>query len=202
MPTVSTFSNGQVLTSSALTQDDLNKLLQTLALSILGIDPATDPKAYSKVRVAWKGVPAWRITDDICSIKTTEKESEYNLIRDRKIAADTSAAVTVIDTYQRDWQAVFVLYGPTSFDHARLIKSALLSDGMHDTLAASTLYLIPELTATKRAPEFFQGQWWDRSDTTATFSEGVTESLVVDSIASAELLLYSERGLAADLTIS
>jgi hypothetical protein len=67
MPNSTTFPNGQTLVSSALSQNDLNKILQALTLQIFAIDPTTDPLAYSKVRVAWQGQPGWALSDDVCS---------------------------------------------------------------------------------------------------------------------------------------
>jgi hypothetical protein len=108
--------------------------------------------------------------------------------------------VQLIDTWTRIWQATFSLYGPNGFDRARLLKSAMTLDFTHDTLLASNLIVVPEFTATTRAPELFEGQWWDRSDVRLKLYELVTETLVVPSMASVETKFYTEHGLLADIT--
>ncbi len=197
-----TFSNGQTLVSSALAQGDLNAIVQTLTLGVLGINPATDALAYSKVRIGWIAQPAWAITDDVCSITATEQDADYNRILDRRYAWNDSASVRQNDTYTRVWQVKWVFYGPNGFDHARLLKSSMRLDFTHDTLLASNLTLTGNIPATMRAPELFEGQWWDRSDVKLSFYELVTESLVVNSIASVEIKVYNKTGLVDDLTVS
>ncbi len=155
MPSTYTFPDGSVLTSSAFAPGDVSQALQALVVGILGLNPANDPLAYSKVRVGWNAQPGFALTDDICSIRATEADDEYNRIRDRQVAPNNSTGVYLTDTFTRVWQAHLTLYGPNSFDHARLIKSALLLDWTHDTLAASNLYLVTYLPATRRVPELF-----------------------------------------------
>jgi hypothetical protein len=198
----STFPDGSVLTSSALAPGDLNQIVQSLVIQILGINPATDAKAYSKVRIGWIAQPAFGITDDVCTILCTESDDEYDRIRDRQVQPNTSGSVYLADTFTRVWQARLTLYGPNSFDHARLIKSALTLDWTHDALAASNLYLVTGLPATQRVPELFEGQWWERSDMEFKLNEQISESLTCAAIASSEVVLYSERGEQADLVIS
>ena len=201
---VVTFPNGQSLLSGALTPAALSALLQTLTCQMLGLNPTsnTDP-AYAKVRLGWptQGQPAWAITDDVCFLRVTEEDDPYNQIRDRKFLALSPTSFQTIDTYTRAWRVNWACYGPTGFDNARLLKSALLGwDFAHDSLAGANLYLVPALPATTRAPELFQGQWWERADFSARLYELVTETVNVDSISTAEVLLYNATGLMADLT--
>lgn len=199
MPTTSTFRNGLTLVSSALTQDEMNKLLQTLTLNVLGIDPDADPLAYSKVRIAWKTQPGFERGVDIVSIRATEKDGDYNRIRDRKYADTELGSVRQTDTYTRIWEVAWGFYGPNGFDRARLLKSAMALDFTHDLLLASKVALVTKYPATTRAPELFEGEWWERCDLKLTFYELITEQLVVNSITSAEVLVYNERGLVADI---
>lgn len=168
---------------------------------MLGINPSSDPLAYSKVRLEWPtgGQPAFAITDDVAFLRTTEEDDQYNRIRDRQVTPHDSASLTTTDTYTRVWRVDWTCYGPTSFDNARLLKSGMLLDFSHGALAASNLYLVTDIPATTRAPELFQGQWWDRSDVHLRLNELVTETTTVASIATAEVRLYTVSGLVADL---
>ena len=202
--TVTTFPNGQTLTSHAMSPLQLNMTLQTLTCQMLGLDPANDPTCYSKVRLEWPsgGQPGWKISEDICFLRVTEEEDAYSHIRDRKLVTIDGQTISSIDTYTRVWRVSWALYGPSSFDHARLMRSGLLTaDFPHDTLAAQGLYLITDMAATTRAPELFQGQWWDRTDLSCKLNELVTETLTVPSIASADVLIYNHSGEVAEVDI-
>lgn len=168
---------------------------------MLGIDPANDPAAYSKVRLDWptQGQPAWAITDDVVFLRISERESDYAKIRDVEIIARDAASVTQQFTYTRAWSVSWVLYGPNSFDRATLLKSSLLLDYAHDLLAAANLYATGTLGTTKRAPELFAAQWWERSDLEIYLNEAITETTGINSIGSAEIILDNVRGVVADL---
>lgn len=202
MPSSYTFPNGQTLSSSALAPADISQTIQALVVQIFGINPATDPLAYSKVRIGWILQPAFSITDDVCSIFVTERSDPYSKIRDLSISPGATGFVTQTFSYTRVWDVIFTLYGPNSFDHARLIKSALLIDWTHDTLAASNLYLLTELAETRRIPEFFQSQPFERCDLTIALNEAVTETVSIDTLLSAEVIVDSSRGVEADVTIT
>lgn len=193
---ITIFPNGQVLTSMAITPQALSSLLQTLTCQMLGIDPSSDPLAYSKVRLGWPeaGQPSWGINDDVCFLKVTEEDDPYNRVRDRTFGTQ-SGSFGSTDTYTRVWRIAWSLYGPNSFDNARLIKSALFAaDFAHDTLAANSMYLVSDVPATRRAPEKFQNQWWDRSDLDIRLNELITESLTLNSISTAQVLVYTDNG--------
>ena len=205
MPTATThFPNGDTLTTTALTPPALHLVLQPLTCRRLGRSPETHPLAYSKVRLDWPtgGQPAWGINDDVCFLKVSEEDDPYNRIRDRRLTPNDAVSVTTTITYTRVWRVSWSFYGPTSFDAARLVKSALLNlDFPADTLQAANLSLVTDLAATTRNPEKFQGQWWERTDLTAKLNELVTETLTVAIIASAEVMVATESGPVADFTI-
>jgi hypothetical protein len=197
--TTSTFTNGESLVSTALTDDDVTKILQSLTLNILGIDPASDVDAYKKVRVGWKAQPAPKRTDDTVSIRVSESDSPNNKQRDRKFLPNDVGSIQQVDTFMRFWECLWSFYGPNGFDHARLLKSALRLTFTRYTLLASQLSFVPRFGATLRAPELFEGAWWERSDVKLVLTELVTETLVINTIASIEVLLFNERGQVADI---
>jgi hypothetical protein len=185
-----------------LTPSSLGVILQPLVCQMLGIDVSTDPLAYSKVRLGWQtlGQPGWGVSDDVCTIQATEEDDKYNRIRDLEYTAASSTSFTKTFIYTRVWRVAFSFYGPTGFDNARTLKSALLStDAIRYALAASALYVVSDMPATVRAPELFQGQWWERSDFSVRMNEQVTETQTVSAIASVEVLTYTVAGLEADV---
>jgi hypothetical protein len=184
-----TFQNGQTLTSSALTQTQIENAFQVLTTNILG--QGTDPD--SAVRVSWPtgGAPGWEITDDVVFLKATVSDDRVNRSRDRSNANPIDGSLTETVTYIRVWKIDFLLYGPNSLDHARLIKSALFMDWTLATLAASKLAIVLDVRDPRRVPELFEGQWWERSDFSARFNELVTEVSSVPAIASIDIGIFT-----------
>jgi hypothetical protein len=255
MPTITIFQNGQVQTSSALTDSQMNTIFQLLITQILGVvadlqllcnvlidnaiistplivsniapgfiasgnnipfgttilslagegtnllitlsNEATgtateqvsfyDPNANTRVRNSWpqKGSPGFAITDDTLFIRCVLDPTTYN-VRDQytKIDPNNDKQILKNRSYTRQWRVAFVAYGPNACDSLRLISSMLLEDFPHDTLAASKLYLMPDLGTPVRNPELYEGQWWERWDFAADFNEEVCESITVIRVAS------------------
>lgn len=197
----STFPNGQQLTSTVLTPDALLAFFQTLTAQMLGLNPQsdTDP-AYAAVRLDWPtgGQPGWGIGENIAFLQAREEDADYSKIRDVKRSANDAVSLLSTWTYTRVWRVSWVFYGPTSFDQARLVNDSVLLDWVGDTLAAARLYYV-DCGRPRYAPELFSGQWWKRTDLSATFNEAVTATIIDPTIASAELLVYSGEGLEADI---
>ena len=165
---------------------------------------ASNPASNTAVRIAWNtdGAPAWSIGQDVLSIQVTEEDDHYNRIRDRWNTYNDSSTVTQNDEYTRAWRVSFVGRGPNAFDRIRIIKSAFMQDWTHDTLASSNLYLVPELTASQRSPELFEGQWWEVTTWHAKFYEQVNETLTVSTVASVEVIVENANGVVKDFTVT
>ncbi len=164
----------------------------------------SDPMAFYKVRIGWQeeGQPAWQICDDICAIIATIADDPYNRIRDVQFADNDETTLLQTTQYTRVWKVHLVLYGPNSFDNARLIKSCLFLGWVTDALANSNLYLITDVADPIRAPEEFEGQWWERSDIEFRLNENVLETITVQSVSSVEVIgVTSDLGQAFDITI-
>lgn len=259
MPTITQFQNGQTLTSSALTVDQINVIFQLLTTQILGIvadlelpcevlvnspvittpivqanigasfivvgngipfgttilsltaqgesflitlsNNATataledvsfyNSAANTSVRISWqqKGAPAFAITDTTIFLQCVPEAGNYN-VRDetwQNVSSDNSILIKN-RVYTRQWRVRFVAYGPGAFDSVRLIRSMLLEDFPHDTLALTNLYLVPDTDSPVRNPELFEGQWWERVDYSAVFLEQVNESITITRVASVQVI--------------
>lgn len=195
------FPNGQQLTSTALTPDALLAIYQTLTARMLGLNPQsdTDP-AYAAVRLDWPtgGQPGWAISDNIAFLAAREEDADYSKIRDVQRSANDAASLVSTWTYTRVWRVEWAFYGPNAFDQARAVNDALYLDWPSDSLAPERLYLV-ECGRPRYAPELFSGQWWKRADLSATFNEFVSSSIIDPTMASAEVLVYTEHGLEADV---
>lgn len=161
---------------------------------------ATEPSANTKCRIAWntEGAPAWSVGQDVISIQCIHEESTYTSIRDRVWQDNDESSLIQQDMYSNAWRVEFVGRGPDAFNSIQLIRTSLVQDFSHDMLATSNLYLVPELSRIVRTPENFEGQWWEVTTFHAKFFEQVNESLIVPSIASAEIIVENQNGLVAD----
>jgi hypothetical protein len=196
------------LVSSALTDDQVQQIWQNLVLQCLGIvtDPAAegfDPLAYARVRTEFPedGQPAWEIEEEVGFVAAFIEPDPYANIRDEGIDANDADSYTKTTIYTRVWRVEMALYGPDSADRIRQIHSCMFLGFVHDTLAASNLYLQTDFPQPRRAPELYAKQWWPRWDFEVQMNEQVTETLVQPSMASVELIIVDATGVILDETI-
>jgi hypothetical protein len=193
-----TYPNGQTLTSTALTPNAINLVIQPLTCGMIGVNPP-DPNI---VRVDWQTqgqpfVPTPGV--DVCFISCVPYDVEYSRVRDRT----TSGAGPVVETwvYTRGWKIQWVLYGPTSTDRARMIHSATFMDYFNSTLEGAALYPLNDPPEPTRIPEEFNAQWFERADFHIIMYEQVTETISYNAVTSIEVKVYADDlGLVADIT--
>lgn len=168
-----------------------------------GILFVSNPAAGKLVRQEWpsKGSPAWSKNDDICFLRAQEENGWYNKVRDQGVGDVTDTGALLTTEYTRIWEVSWMLYGPSAYDRATLIKSAMQLDFTHDSLAAFNVYLMPEIDNVHRSRESFEGEWWERSDFKITFYEQVTETIDTQSVTSVEVLVLNDNGIQLDLEI-
>ncbi len=197
--------NVGTMTSTGLTELQIQIIFQNIVLQCLGITPAgpTDSTAYTQVRIDWPppGQPAWKITDDVAFVRAIEVPDRYN--NAHEVQPTTTLGETFPETtiYTRVWELGFIFYGPNSFDRARQVKACLYQDFVHDILSASKIYLDTVIGTPRRTPELFQNQWWQRSGFSARMNEQVTDMLTKQAIQSVELILEDENGVFSDTVI-
>lgn len=204
MATTTTYPNGQVLTSTALTQQQINIIAQTLTCGMLGIIPV-DP---SKVRVDWQpqGQPGVALpSQDICYITCVTEHVAYSEVRDRTAVGDSSAPVLETWVYTRGWRFTWQLEGTNSADRARQIHSAIIqSDYFYDQLALSKLYTVSDPHEPVRIPVEHNAQWYDSNQFSCTLYEEVTETIQTPTVSSVEIKVYdgSVDDPIADITLT
>jgi len=177
-------AGGQTLVSDALQLSEVNLLLVTITGIMLGY--ATDSETFfSKVRSIWapQSQPAWEQGDDVCFVSAFLVDDPYDKLRNEQLVAvgDNFQSVTA---YHRVWEFAFDHYGPNSFDNARIIRDAIFMDYFHGILGQGLyqnpgygLFLTGELSAVIRAPEKFQGRYWERVHHSMRFNELVTSTV-------------------------
>lgn len=147
------------------------------------------------------GQPAWDINQDVCVIRATSVDDPYSRVRDNQYVNLNEASLTNSMGFTQVWNLHCTLYGPTSYDNARLILSSMSLDWVHDQLAISNLYGIVKYHRPQYVPELFQGQWWKRADINMQFNEQVIETFIVPAAASVDVTLVVDDGFSETVTI-
>ena len=196
-----TYPNGQSLTSTALSPQQMNILIQTLTCGVLGINPVNT----ALVRVDWQseGQPFInRPHDDICFINCVPFDVDYSRVRDRTYSNPSPSTVEETWVYTRGWRIAWVFYGPSSTDRARAIHSATFMDYFSDQLSLAALYTVNDPPEPTRTPENFNAQWFERADFHIVLYEQVTETINDGAVVSVEIKINADDlGQVADLTV-
>ena len=201
-----TYQNGQVLSSSALAIAAINAILQPMTMNMLG--QQANPSS-PMVRLQWpsEGAPFGERTEDVCYLKCIEGTGDnYDLIRDKATIENPADPynLTVLEQYDytRIWQITWCFYGPTSWDYARMVRSALYLDYFTQQLATSQLFPVCDFPKPVRVPELINGQWVERVDFSPTFYEAIRESITDLTVGQVEVIGNIPTGKVFDTTVS
>ena len=200
MTTSTTYPNGQVLVSSALTIPQANVLLQILTCGMIGVNPPD----FSKVRIDWptQGQPFANVAADICYLACLPEEGEYNKVRDLQTDDGPTGKVTETWTFTKIWRMSWTFYGPQSTANASAVRDALFQDYFNDQLSISNLFPVSNPSEVTRVPEQFNAQWWERADYHITMYESVTQTIQSNVVLSVENKINTADGLVADFTVT
>jgi hypothetical protein len=181
-----------------LTIKQIEALFWRQTMTALGYDPSQyedpdNPPASMPVRIAWPttGSPAWKITEDVVFLLIAPVDQPIN--RQRHVTYKDKDTETATQTMERtrvigvNW----VLYGPNSFYNADRIRESLFGA---ELLSKSNIYLVPDIAEPRRAPELFEGRWWERVDLLANFNEYIKTETDVKYIESADITINRENG--------
>lgn len=165
------------------TLKQIEDLFQGITMQILGIDPAIAVN-QNKVRIAWPvgGAPAWKITEDIIFVRVTSNNDPIIQQRDIEYTPYDTNNSNRKASYTRNHTVQWTCYGPNSFDNVDKIRNGIFLLANKETFDINNLALVTDVSAPTRAPELFNGQWWDRSDVQANFNESVTRTGTVPYI--------------------
>jgi len=180
----------------------ISTLIQTATIQALGL---TAPAAYAAVRIDWptEGQPAWGIGEDVVCIGALLVDDPTDKQRDLVMGTDGGGNPLETITEQAVWRISWTFYGPHATAHARKVRGALFWQATHDLLADNALYVVTNVPQAIRAPEYFQGQWWERCDLSAEFNEGVTDTYAPTIAESVEVIVETQDDtVVADVAIT
>jgi len=182
------------MADTILTLKQLEDIFRNLTCTLLGLNPV-DPVNASKVRIAWPtgGAPGWKISEAVTFLRVRSVGNEYAKLRDTEYTSNSDSEANEITSYTLPHAVSWTLYGPNGFDNIEKIRNGLFKAG--STLAVSNLYLMIDVPVPVRCPELFNGQWWERSDFSATFNEKVTRRSTVPIIQGVNIQIKTEEGV-------
>lgn len=163
----------------------------------------TDPTAGTQVRQSWpsNGAPGYGQNDNVSFIRCIEIDDWYNKVPEYGVTAndDVSAMLNIEKT--RVWRAFWELRGPTSYERATLLKTAMQLQLIGDSLSPFNLYLVPSIGNPQRMPELYEGKWWERSDISMHFNEQVNDAIVTPTVASIPVVVSNLNGVQLNLDV-
>lgn len=184
---------------------EIEDFFQSITCQMLGLD-MTKPENQDKVRIAWPtgGAPSWKIDEDVAFLRVTPIDDR--VARTLNIIYNTNDVdneyLTKKTGYTRVHKIDFTLYGPNSYDNADLIRYSLLDPHLlKSEFKAKNLFVIPDIPMPTRLPELYNGQWWERTDFSVTFNEGVIREQQTPFIKSVDIELVTNKGQTIDIPI-
>ena len=181
----------------------MNANIVAPGLILANPDNLTPAQNYYGVRCEWQntGQPFQESSEDVIYVRAIEVDDPYNRERYENYLENYGEENNQITNYSRIWEVSWCCYGPNSFDNARQLRSALFQQTIHDLFANSQLYMVTDPAAPVRAPEYENGQWWERVDFKCRFNEFVTEVIAQPMVLSAEIIVEDSNGIVAEIPV-
>jgi len=169
-----------------LSLKQIEEIFQEITSRITGLE------SEKNVRLSWPtyGAPGWKIDEDIVFVKVLTVPDAYSQQREDVYYRDSLElidSVQIESSYTRVHLAQWTFYGPNSYDLAEALKSGFYSPEIKEALMAHSLFFILDVQQPVRAPELYNGQWWERVDFEAKFNEHVSNFSSVSSIIEVDL---------------
>lgn len=178
------------MSNIVLSQKQIEDLFYSLTLQITGL-------CDGQVRLTFApdGQPAWERDKNYTFITLSYLDNPYDKQREpvQGDYDDDNAQLSV--TYTRVMQVLWTIYGPDAFDLADAIKIGVLQDAYRTQLTRNKIFPLTDIPAPIRAPENFNGQWWERVDIRAFFNVFTERSSIVPYIKTADINIYDDNGL-------
>ena len=169
---------------------DLEKIFRSDLLSILGV---SDNALNTPVRLSWptNGQTDWKIDEDVMFLQLTDEGGADIAQTIDTYWEDADEDLNRVDCLTRVLKLTLIAYGPNSYDHLVAVRFAMMVG--RDSLKSNNLFIVPEPAAPQRAPELFQGRWWERSDLVLTFNHLTEFTAGVKTIKSVDVTVDANK---------
>ena len=144
--------------------NELQTLIWQELMDIIGSGKGAPP-----VRISWpkSGAPDWKIMDDVIFMQLAETDDEISIPLDYDLENDGDNLLLKQGT-SRVFNLRLNAYGPKSYENLLRIRIAMVRG--RKNLRKQKIFPVPERTPVIKAPELFQGRWWNRADMTLKFN--------------------------------
>ena len=184
------------MSDQVLKLHELEDFFQAITCQMVDID--LDKKEnQNKVRIAWptNGAPTWKIDEDVTFLRITPVDDKmarqqniiYNPHEQDKAYAKKQTGYTRV--HKINW----TLYGPNSYDNADIIRHLIFDYDYMQKFKVKNLFLVTDVPMPTRLPEYYNGQWWERTDFSATFNEAVIRESKVPYITGTDIRTIFNR---------
>lgn len=148
-------------------------------MSVLGYDVSA---ARPGVRHSWptEGQPDWKIDEDVLFLQVLDDAGDdiTQPLDDEWV--DAGEDLTLVQGQTRVLKLNLIAYGPNSYDHLVTIRHAFMHG--RENFAKNNIYIVPSSDTPQRAPELFQGRWWERADLSLRFNNLLSFTTSVNAI--------------------
>jgi hypothetical protein len=104
--------------------------------------------------------------------------------------------------YVRNLRISWQCYGDDAFEWADTLRIMLFDPTIKELFAAQGISLITDVSEPVFIPEPINGQWFHRYDISAEFNQLVTRTTTVSAVASADVIIETEKGVEAECSVS
>ncbi len=207
-PSVNTDAATSVLTTSGKANGEIRTIkefediMQPIFARALGWD-ITSPDKTNDIRISWQteGMPAFKISDNVIFIAALPLDHQINRQHD-SLFSNSSPDLVETKTMTRLMSMSLIAYGSDAMENLKTLQLAMFDDTYRDELREYGIYYVPDGEEPKRAPEEFQGQWWERSDMTMRFNEMLTQVKSVNAVESSEVSISNSDGELIDFVVN
>lgn len=161
---------------------------------------AGDSEGVPDIRISWPtdGAPSWKIDDNVIFLSVVDEGNADIAQMVDSVFEDAGDGYLLTQGITRVLKVTMVAYGPKSYYFLSKIRLALLNGC--DTLRNANIFLVPSADSPQRAPELFQGRWWERCDLALRFNSLAEFTQNVNAIKEADITVKAnEPGASTEL---
>ena len=136
--------------------------------------------------------PAFTHEDDVIFIDLGPGVDPYGREREVEYYTSDKDEFRRITRFTRVWSVRWILYGPSSLDHAYLLAHRIMLEQPKLIFARNGFFMIPKMDAPVQSSEPQGNTWFERADIQRTFYEAVEIDEPADHVESVDLTFHAD----------
>lgn len=183
-------------------QHDLMILAFNVTCAILGIDPKTNPQNIRPLNpvpnpAALKDPHADMIFY-LVQFGDAPINRQIDVITEVKGTGTVTKNVKHVRSLTLNWQ----IYGDNGMENADKIRIGLMNPDIQAMFENKNISLIPDIAEPVYVPELIGTQWYSRYNLSANFNQLVIDTSTLSTIASADVVIETEKGVVSGCSTS